>query len=181
MLKIKEINAGLVILKKHKGEIYTLIGSYQDKNNEKIYTFPGGSYSKIYDKTSLHTAVRELIEEVFNIKIAQSKLDEIVKNINEKELLIDEYIYKPKKFITYFGDFKILNFIFKSIYNYKFNLYEFLAFRNKKINEEIIAKDGLDEFVKIHFIKLNDLNNTKIKLRLISKYVLNQIYLLFDF
>ena len=180
MYKIKNINAGLVLFKNIKGYHYSIIGSYLDKNNNKIYTFPGGTYDKNYDKTGLHTAIREFIEEVFNIKIADTKLNEIVNGVKEQKLLYDIYIYKPNKFITFFGDFKILNFIYKSIYNHKINLYSFLPFRNKKIHEKIIPKDGLNEFLKIHLMKLEFLLKNTLKLRSISKYVLFKMIKLFN-
>lgn len=182
MFKIKNINAGLVLFDKIDGKYYGLLGSYFDKNNDEIYTFPGGGYLENYDKTALHTAIREFIEEIFNIKVADTKLNEIVSMIREKKLLSNIYVHKPNKFITYFGDFNILNFIYEHIYNHKFNLYNFINFRNKKVNEKIIAKDGLNEFNKIHVIKLNYLlkNKNKIKIRTISKYILNKMIKLFN-
>ena len=182
MFKVKNINAGIVLLKKtSENEYYTLIGSYYNKNNIKIYTFPGGTYSKYYDKTALHTAIREFVEEIFNIKISDIKLNEIVKGVKDNNLLLDTYIYKPNRFITFFATFKLLNFIYKCIYDHKFNLYKFLSFRNKDIKEKFIAKDGLNEFYKIHFIKINILlkNNNSIKIREISKYILQKIKILF--
>ena len=180
MFKIKNINAGLVLFEKINNEYYGLLGSYFDKNNDVIYTFPGGGYLDSYDKTALHTAVREFIEEIFNIKVADTKLNEIVSMIRKEKLLSNIYIHKPDKFITYFGNFNILNFIYENIYNHKINLYNFINFRNKKVNEKIVPKDGLNEFNKIHVIKINYLLKDKIKIRIISKYILNKMIQLFN-
>ena len=180
MYEIKNINAGLVLFENINGEYYSLLGSYFDKNDNKIYTFPGGGYLKNYDDTALHTAIREFIEEIFNIKVAETKLNEIVKIIREKKLLSNIYIYKPNKFITYFGNFNILKIIYKNIYNHKLNLYNFIKFRNKKVHEKIIPKDGLNEFNKIYLMKINYLIKKKIKIRIISKYILNKMIQLFN-
>ena len=93
MFKIKNINSGLVLFKNMKGYHYSIIGSYIDKDNNKIYTFPGGTYDKYYDKTAVHTAIREFIEEVFNIKIADTKTEKITDEI----VLLDKEENEDKK------------------------------------------------------------------------------------
>jgi len=87
MLNIKNINAGLIIIKKIDKKYYTL-----NNNNNNIYKFPSGKYN-IKDKTSLHTAVRNFINTIFNISISTSKINKIVNGIKKKKLLSYIYIY----------------------------------------------------------------------------------------
>jgi hypothetical protein len=175
LFNIKNINAGIILLHDSNNVKYTIIGSYLDKNNKKIYTFPGGNYLKNSNENSITTAIREFIEEIFNIKISNSKLNDLIEGIKKKKLLFDFNIYQPNKFITYFSDFKLLKYCYENIYNNIFNLSTFLKFRNKNTNQKIIPKDGLDEFIKIHLVKLTYLYENKINIRNISKYILYKI------
>ena len=90
MLNIKNINAGLIIIKKINKKYYTL-------NNNTINKFPEGKYN-IKDKTSLHTAIRNFINKIFNISISTSKINKIVNGIIRENLLSYIYIYLIKLF-----------------------------------------------------------------------------------
>ena len=96
MLNIKNINAGLIIINKKKNNYYTLINNY---NN--IYKFIQGK-NNINDKTSIHTAIRNFIYQVFNITISTNKINKIVNGLIKKKIIIKYiYIYTSYYYIVY--------------------------------------------------------------------------------
>jgi len=173
MFKIKNINAGLVIVKKINDDYYTLIGS-NIIDKKKVYKFSGGSYINL-DKTALHTAIRHFIEQIFNIKVSITKIDEIAIEIIKKKLLLNEYIYVPNIIMTYLGSFKTLNYIYKKLFNIKLNIYNFFKLRNKKM--EYITKNKL---AKISLSRINDLLITHTKFKRITKLILFRIKTIFN-
>jgi len=173
MFKIKNVNAGLIILKKMNNDYYTLIGSNIIDSN-KVYKFSGGNY-KTSDKTALHTAIRHFIEQIFNYKVSKNKLDDIVKLIKLKKLLLNQYIYIPNIIISYFGSFKLVNFIYKFLFNKKLNIYNFFLFRNKKLNYVSNIKIS-----KISLARIKDLLTTHTKFKRLSKLILFRIKILYN-
>ena len=69
-----------------------------------VWSVPGGHLEK--GESIENGAIREFVEEIFNIKISDIKLNEIVKGVKDNNLLLDKYIYKPNRFITFFANFK---------------------------------------------------------------------------
>ena len=165
MFKIKNINAGLIIIKKMNTDYYTLIGS-NIINSNKVYQFSGGNYDE-YDKTALHTAVRHLIEQIFNIKVSSIVINNIVNNIKKKKLLLNEYVYIPNIIMTYFANVTLLDDIYKYLFNKKLNLYVFFNMRNKQL--DYITKKNLS---KISLANISDLLKTHTKMKRITKYIL---------
>lgn len=175
MFKIKNINAGLIILKKINTDYYALIGS-NIIDSKKVYKFSGGKYISL-DKTALHTAVRQFIEQIFNIKISSTKIDEIVKGIIKNKLLLNEYVYVPNIIMTYFGSFKVLNYIYKEIYNQKLNIYNFFSSRNK--NMDYISNTS-SKLSKISLSRIKDLLTTHTKFKRVTKLILFKIKIIFN-
>ena len=173
MFKIRNINAGLIIVKKINTDFYTLIGS-NIINSKKIYKYSGGAYMTL-DKSALHTAIRHFIEQIFNIKVSISKIDEIVNKVKEKKILLKEYVYIPNIIMTYFGSFKTLNFIYKQLFNIKLNLYNFFISRNKNI--DYVTKNKLS---KISLARVKDLLTTHTKFKRLTKLILFRIKILFN-
>ena len=173
MFKLKNINAGIIILKKKKNDYYTLIGS-NIINSNKVYQLTGGLYIHD-DKTALHTAIRQLIEQIFNIKINILILDDIVNNIKKKKLLLTEYIYIPNIIITYISSFKLLDYVYEYIYNKKFNLYNFFYDRNKKL--KYITDNKLS---KISLLNITELFKKHIKMKRITKYILFKLKIILN-
>jgi hypothetical protein len=178
----KNLNSGLTIIDKIKNEYYILIG-YNIKNNIKEYSLFGGHY-EIDDKTSLHTAIREFLEEFFNIKINNDKIDIIVKELLLNNLIFDYNIKISNTSISYFGNFNTLNLIYKLLYIFHFNvnhsktkpfnIYKFFKIRN---NLEFKKKSkGLNEIEKINIKNINYfINNNKINIKKFTKFIINKI------
>ncbi len=108
----KDFNSGLSFIKKTNSDYVIMIGS-TIKNNKSIYELLGGSH-ELEDISSLHTAVREFIEEFFNIKVSINQVDNIVREIVCGEYLID-FVYREKQSISYFVNFNCFVMICKKI------------------------------------------------------------------
>lgn len=168
-------SGGVVIFDKIDNVYITLMGSKQN-GNERIYEFFGGGSEK-QDKTALHTSFRELIEELFNIKIETRKLDglvdEIIKNKDLKNDITYEHKYKNKN-MTYFISFSTL----EKIYNYiKYNKYEVIEYLDliHYINTRQIygkAYNGLNEIERLHLYYLNN-DVFNLNLRPVAKRIIN--------
>lgn len=168
--------SGIVVFDKIGTDFIVLMGS---KNKDQIiYEYFGGKNEK-QDITTLHTALRELIEEMFNMKIDQKEIYNLVSNIIKNNDIRSELTLTHKKHnnnVTYFIGFDTL----EKIYNYlkyhkyksieHFNLTEFI--KNRKING--IAYNGLNEIDKLHLYFLKDV--PKLKLRDVAKRITNHMF-----
>ena len=141
----------------------------------------GGRYES-YDKTALHTGIREFVEELFNVKLDTYKVDELVKHLIVNEDIIHDYTMKSPTSASYFASFKTLGLIYNFIYHNKyeiiepFDLAKFMETRNYS-KSKCAKADGLCEidFIsvvylsKVHLLPLrnfsiNFLNKLKDKL-----------------
>jgi len=73
---LKEKSGGFIIVDKIEGEAVILLGRSNISNKKTVYENFGGRYEK-EDICSLHTGVRELIEEFFNLKIKTDELNNL--------------------------------------------------------------------------------------------------------
>jgi hypothetical protein len=159
---------GILIADEINGDRVILLGKSNIPNRKETYESFGGKYES-QDLSSLHTALREFIEEFFNYKISTEQI-----NYLATELKKSNHIIKQKEFygMSYLINFNGLNFIFQKLClfieplnNYKLdNNFDLVKFINNRI---IIDEpsDGLNEIKSIDLLKLDDISDKKIKLR----------------
>lgn len=165
---LKEQAGGILISDIINNERVILLGKSNTPNKICIYESFGGKTEK-QDVSSLHTALRELVEEFFNYKISTKLINKIAYKIRKSNLII-----KTKKLygMAYLIDFNGLNFIFHFLLTeiptlkkyYVNNIFDYKTY----INERVIkgkAKDGLNEIEKIELFKLSDVKDKNINLR----------------
>jgi len=131
------------------------------------------------DITSLHTAIRELIEEFFNVKVPTDIINMIAIKIREKKLIL-----KQKEFfgMSYMINFKGLNEIYINITECDNMLNKYNNDNNfdviKYINERVITEksdNGLNEIQSIEIIKISDIKENKIKLRWYTDKIISKM------
>ena len=170
----KDRCGGVVVLDKINNEYIVLMGS-KNKNNHKIYEYFGGN-NEPEDLTALHTSIRELIEEMFNVKISNDNIEQLVLELlKNQDIKMDLTYVHPNENMTYFIGFDVV----EKIYNYikygqykaidKFDIIKFI--KNRKINN--IAKDGLNEIKELHLKYLHNVPN--LKLRPVAEKITNHL------
>ena len=162
------LNAGLTIFKKIKNtNEYILLIGCNYYNGKKQFELLGGRYD-LTDKTALHTAVREFIEELFNIKLNIQKIDDLVKKLIINNHIINNLTINSLTSVSYFANFKTLeliyNYVFNNIYEVKtlLNLSKFIAKRNKDYLT-CVKSDGLYEIKFITFVYLSKVHTLKMR------------------
>jgi hypothetical protein len=163
--------AGFMFYENNNNNIFLLLG-LENNSKHQLGIFGGSREKK--DKSSLHTAVREIFEELFNVSLTD--LDIFIERIQKK---IDDYSIKEKIFVKsnnevcYIANVNILNLFlehliytdckwsFKNKHNwnkYINNIHMFFKDRNLKTNQTV--KHGLNEIKKVYLLKWTDINNS---------------------
>jgi len=156
---LKEKSGGFIIVDKIEGEDVILLGRSNISNKKTVYENFGGRYEK-YDICSLHTGVRELIEEFFNLKAPIDVVNLIA--------------------MAYLINFEGLNFIFQNIVNYNENLikynidlqFDYFTYINDRIITEK-ANNGLNEIHRIELFKVKDVKDNSVNLRWYTNKIIN--------
>ena len=173
---LKEKAGGILIVDTIGDNKVILLGkSNIDKRNGSYESF-GGKYEK-EDICSLHTAIRELIEEFFNLKIQTNYINDIAYNLRYTNLILKQYELNG---MSYLINFEGLNFIFQKLITWiqpleKYNNNGKFDYQ-KYINERIVidtAHDGLNEIHKIEIFNIKDVKNKKISLRWFTNKIIN--------
>lgn len=150
-----------------EGQKVIILGKSNVPKRSNSFESFGGRYEK-EDVTTLHTAVRETIEEFFNLKPFNSKVNEIAEGLRQNKLILKQYELHG---MTYLINFSGLNFIFqKLLYIYeelkiyddkgKFDIFKY-------IKERIVSdkpEQGLNEIQSLQVFKLNDIKEKKINI-----------------
>ena len=163
--KNKYGGAGFMFYENINTNIYFLLGlDNYGKDKERLGIFGGAREKK--DQTPLHTAVREIFEELFNVSLGN--LDIFIERIQKK---IDDYTITEKIFVKsnnevcYIADISVLNLFidhliysqmswpFKNKHNwseYANNIHLFFNDRVLKPNQKI--NNGLNEVKKVYLL-----------------------------
>jgi hypothetical protein len=169
---------GILIVDYIEKEKVILLGRSNIPKRENTYESFGGKY-ELTDLSSLHTAVREFIEEFFNIKISLNELNILIDKIVSSNIILKQACFYG---VSYLLDFKGLNFIFQYLcllnnglqkYNIKnvFNL-------GRYIKERIITAkpyDGLNEISAIECFRISDIKHNRVNLRWFTKKIIDKM------
>lgn len=166
----KDRCSGIAIFDNIDNNYIVLMGSKKSIKG-RIFEYFGG-HNEPEDDSALHTAIRELVEELFNVKISKININELTNNmLQQNDIRHEITLVHPNKNLTYFIGFETL----EKIYNYlhfgkyqiiqHFDLIKYL--KGRKINGN--PKDGLNEIEKIHIYYLEDV--AKLKLRNVSRRI----------
>ena len=171
---------GVIISDIIDGKRIVLLGKSNIPNRKDIYESFGGKMEES-DISSLHTALRELVEEFFNTKVSTDFVNELYQEINNGKYILKKYEYYG---ISYLINMEGLNKIFQKVCTINNSLYNYNDIDNpsfnylKYIEERIIdgiPSDGMNEIVSIHIVDLDDIKNNKINIRWYTNKVISKM------
>lgn len=165
---LKQKAGGVLVSDVINNERFILLGKSNVPNRLGTWEGFGGKYEK-QDISSLHTAIREMVEEFFNHKISTELVNQIASGLRNNKIIIKTHELFG---MSYLIDFNGLNFIFQFLLSeipslVKYNTNNFFNYQTY-INERLVtgeATNGLNEIQKIELIKLSDIKSKKINLR----------------
>lgn len=171
---LKNQPGGVIICDSIDNNLVILLGkSNIPKRSLQLEGF-GGKKEK-QDITSLHTAIRELTEEFFNIKLETDIINDLALNMRKNNLILKQYQFYG---MSYLINFTGLNYIFQYIKKYNelekyddnnnFNIHKYT--QERIIND--IPNDGLNEINQIYILQLDDIKNKKYNLRWFTKKII---------
>jgi hypothetical protein len=175
---LKDQPGGILIVDTINNMNIIVLGKSNVPKRMKEYESFGGKVEKV-DISSLHTAVREFIEEFFNIKTNIESINTIAYKIREKELILKQYEFFG---MAYLINLNGLNEIFQMLcesYNSlsKYNINNKFDLENY-INDRVITESpnkGLNEIKSLHIINLEDIKEKKIKLRWYTNKIISKM------
>jgi hypothetical protein len=190
--EIKYCAAGILIFDIIDNEHIVFLGKSNIPNRNSDYEGFGGKYEKC-DLTSLHTALREMIEEFFNYLTPIDFINELAIDMINLNLIIKR---KQLYGMSYLINLNGLNFIFNKIVtiNNELNKYKTnntllascakhdcntfnynLYFQDRIIND--LPHNGLNEIKSLHIIKIKDIinKNNNLKLRWFTSKIIYEM------
>jgi hypothetical protein len=179
---LKGQSGGVLISDIVDGQQIILLGKSNIPKRKDIFESFGGKVEKS-DLSSLHTAIRELVEEFFNIKIPIEFLEEICSEFRKNKYILKQYNYYG---VSYLINLEGLNKIHQKICIIDNNLLKYCdnkaenpQFNYIKYIEERIINDvpqnGLNEIKSIHMVNLDDIMNNKINIRWFTNKVIGKM------
>jgi len=171
---------GVIISDIIDGKRIVLLGKSNVPTRKDTYESFGGKMEET-DISSLHTALRELIEEFFNTKVTTDFVNELYQECKKGKYILKRYEYFG---ISYLINMDGLNQIFQKVCTINNRLYDYNDIDNpsfnylKYIQERIIddkPSDGLNEIESIHIIDLVDIKNNKINIRWYTNKVISKM------
>ena len=173
---LKEKSGGFIIVDKIEEDKVILLGKSNITNKVISYENFGGRYEK-EDICSLHTGVRELIEEFFNLKVPVNVVNIIAYGLRTNNLIIKQHELNG---MAYLINFDGLNFIFQNIIDYNKNLlkyninqkFDYLSYISERIINDK-PNNGLNEIHRIELFKVKDVKDNKVNLRWYTNKIIN--------
>lgn len=171
---IKDKSGGIIIADSN----IIILGKSNIIKREDTYESFGGRVEKD-DISSLHTALREFVEEFFNDKLSLEHLNMLAIKVRMNNIILKQCYYFG---MTYMINFNGLNQLciylceyIDSIKKYnKDNVFDL----NMYIMERVVLeqpKDGMNEIKSLHIFTLDDIKNNRIKLRWFTNKIINKL------
>ncbi len=162
---LKGLSGSVLISDFIEGQKVIILGKSNVPKRSNSFESFGGRYEK-EDATTLHTAVRETIEEFFNLKPTYNNVNEIAEGLRRNKLIVRQYELHG---MSYLINFAGLNFIFQKLltehyklipYNDKgkFNITKYIE--ERQVPEK--PDQGLGEIHSLRVFKVNDIKEKKI-------------------
>lgn len=158
---------GIIISDIINDEQIIFLGKSNIKSRKKQYEGFGGKNEKD-DISSLHTAIRELIEEFFNIKVSIEIINNIALLLRQSNLILKQ---QELFGMSYLINLEGLNIVYDKIKDYgelnKYcdnNIFNYQKYFSERIVDGNV-NNGLNEIKSIEIFKLDDVKNNKIPLR----------------
>ena len=162
---LKGQSGSLLISDFIEGQKVIILGKSNVPKRSNSFESFGGRYEK-EDATTLHTAVRETIEEFFNLKPSNAKVNEIAEGFRRNKLIVRQYELHG---MSYLINFAGLNYIFQKLLSEfpewkpydekgKFNITKYIEERQVPDKPE----QGLNEIHSLRVFKVNDLKEKKV-------------------
>ena len=178
--EIKYCAAGILIFDIIDNEHIVFLGKSNIPNRNSDYEGFGGKYEKC-DLTSLHTALREMIEEFFNYLTPIDFINELAIDMINLNLIIKR---KQLYGMSYLINLNGLNFIFNKLLTINDDLNKYktnnifnynLYFQDRIIND--LPHNGLNEIKSLHIIKIKDIinKNNNLKLRWFTSKIIYEM------
>ena len=169
---------GILISDIIDGEQIVLLGKSNIPNRLNEYEGFGGKYESC-DLTSLHTAIREMIEEFFNIKASTEFINNLAESIINSNIIIKRFDLHG---MSYLINLNGLDFIFNKLIIFDTSLLKYklddkfnykLYFQERIIYD--IPSDGINEIQSLHVIKLSDIKNKLYNLRWYTSRIIHEM------
>lgn len=178
----ENLSGGILIVDTINNEMIILLGKSNVPKRVGQYESFGGK-KEDFDLTSLHTAIRELIEEFFNLKVHTSVINTLALKLREKKLIL-----KQKEFfgMSYMINLNGLNEIYQTIISYESdecmllmkynnnNMFDYTEYISERIITDV-SNDGLNEIASIHILKVSDIKNKMYKLRWYTDKIISKM------
>ena len=171
MNKTKKRSGGFIV-----SDGFTILLGRTNKEGIIYECFGGGAEEQ--DLSSLHTAVRELIEELFNLKLSVEIINSLSDLLIMNKIIKDKLVFYGDSFLI---DYKGLEFVFNYLAKYitKYNKYIKPFNLNLFVQERIITdkpSKGLNEIISVHILYLADVINNKYPIRWYSNKVIQYFF-----
>jgi len=175
---IQKKPGGILISDIIDGRRIVLLGKSNIPKRKDMYESFGGKVEAT-DNSSLHTALRELIEEFFNTKAPTEFINELYYECKYGKYILKYYEYFG---ISYLINMDGLNKIFQKVCTINSNLnkynineiFDYIKYIEERTIEDI-PYDGLNEIESIHIIDLDDIKNNKINIRWYTNKVISKM------
>ena len=179
---LKGQSGGIIISDIINGKKIIILGKSNIPKRKDSYESFGG-HSEKEDISSLHTAIREMIEEFFNLKVETSIINDLAVKLRSLNLILKQYELSG---MSYLINFIGLNFIFQKVCQVKKDELEKYNINNIKFNLDLYIKEriitdksinGLNEIHSLKVFYLSDVINKKVNIRWITNKVVQNIFI----
>ncbi len=170
---------GILISDIINGDQVVFLGKSNIPKRANEYEGFGGKWEP-QDITTLHTALREMIEEFFNLKTSTEFINQLALNIVNTNIIIRRVeLYGMSYLINLAG----LEWIFLKLVNVapglikwktQENKFNYLQYMEERVVTET-ASDGLNEIQSIHICKLSDVRNKVYDLRWFTSRIIYEM------
>lgn len=179
---LKGQSGGILISDIVDGQQIILLGKSNIPKRKDTFESFGGKVEKT-DISSLHTAIRELVEEFFNMKISVEILEEICSEFRKNNYILKQYNYYGVSYLINLNglnkvyqklctmDENLLKYNDNKMGNYQFN---YIKYMEERIIDDI-PQNGLNEIKSIHMITLDDILNNKVNIRWFTNKVIGKM------